>query len=76
MLFILFARQPQFYVTTVQMTQEFTLFCPRSLFNFSIVPSNRETAAGVMPGILLAWPRLDEACLPCKAKDKQGVTKV
>src|SRR4030043_576263 len=46
------------YVTTVLLTQEFTLFCPCSLFNFSIVTSNKETAAGVMPGILLAWPRL------------------
>jgi len=76
MLFILFARQPQFYVTTVPLTQEPTLFCPRSLFNFSITTNKRETAAGVMPGILLAWPVFDEACLPCKAKDKQGVTKV
>jgi len=33
------------------------LFCPRSLFNLSIATNKREIAAGVTPGILLAWPR-------------------
>jgi hypothetical protein len=35
--------------------QELTLFCP--LFNLSIATNKREIAAGVTPGILLAWPR-------------------
>jgi len=37
------------------LTQEKVLFCP--LLNLSIATSKREIAAGVTPGILLAWPR-------------------